>query len=135
YEVRAVSKDLPLAELSGITLAEALSRAVEETAEALKLSSRVIFSGEERPLAGDIERLLYRITQEALEQVPRHTNTRKLRFKLNYGRAEVQVSIEDDGLTSEQSDARLAINNQVAAHPFTPLDPAERLTTTRSPNP
>src|SRR5271157_4927312 len=83
YEVRAVSDDLPLAELTGVTLAEALSRAVEETAEALGLSSRVIFSGEERPLASDIERLLYRITQEALEQVRRHTNTRKLRFALN----------------------------------------------------
>jgi len=129
YEVRAVSNDLPLAELSGITLAEALSRAVEETAEALKLSSRVIFSGEERPLAGDIELLLYRITQEALEQVQRHTNTRKLRFTLNYGRDEVQVSIEDDGVPTEQSDASLAINNQVAAPPFTPLDQDERFTT------
>ena len=71
YEMQAVSDDLPLAELSGVTLAEALTRAVEETAEALGLSSRVSFSGEERPLTSDIERLLYHVTQEALDQVRR----------------------------------------------------------------
>ncbi len=129
YEVRAVSDDLPLAELTGVTLAEALSRAVEETAEALGLSSRVIFSGEERPLVSNIERLLYRITQEALEQVQRHTNTRKLRFALNYGRDEVQLSIVDDGVPSEQSDSNLFINNRAAAPPFTPPDEDGRFAT------
>jgi DNA-binding NarL/FixJ family response regulator len=120
FEMRAVSDDAPLAELSGVTLAEALSRAVEETAEALGLSSRINFSGEERPLDNGIESLLYRITREALEQVQRHTNTRKLRFALNYGRDEVQLSIEDDGASNEQSDVSLTNNNQVAAPPFTP---------------
>ena len=129
YEVRADSDDMPLAELSGVTLAEALSRLVEETAEAMGLSSRVVFSGEERPLTSDIERLLYRIAQEALDQVQRHTNTRKLRFVLNYGRDEVQMSIEDDGeLSSEQSDVSLFTDNQVPAPPFTPLDGEARFT-------
>src|SRR6516164_402610 len=80
YEVRAVSDDQPIAELSGVTLAEALTRVVEETAEALGLSSRINFSGEERPLASGIERLLYRITQEALELAQQHTDSHKLRF-------------------------------------------------------
>ncbi len=128
YEVRAVSDDMPLAELSGVTLAEALSRVVEETAEAMGLSSRVVFSGEERPLTSDIERLLYRIAQEALDQVQQHANTRKLRFVLNYGRDEVQMSIEDDGELSEQSDVSLFTDNQVPAPPFTPLDGEARFT-------
>jgi DNA-binding NarL/FixJ family response regulator len=79
------------------TLVEALSRAVDETAESLGLSSRVAFNGEERPLPGPTERLLYRIAQEALYQVQQHSNARKLRFALSYGRDEVQMSIEDDG--------------------------------------
>src|SRR5438094_9475826 len=49
-ELRAVDDDIPLADLVGVTLVEALSRAVEETAESLGLSSRIVFSGEERPL-------------------------------------------------------------------------------------
>jgi len=118
YELRAVSDDLSLVEISGLTLAEALSQAVEETAEALGLASRVVFSGEERPLASDIERLLYRIAQEALEQVRRRTNARKLRFVLNYGREAVQMSIEDDGVPSEQGDSNFFANNQVLAPPF-----------------
>ncbi|HEY6285323.1 MAG TPA: response regulator [Ktedonobacteraceae bacterium] len=122
YEVRAVSDDVPIAELSGVTLAEALTRAVEETAEALSLSSRISFSGEERPLTTNIEHLLYRITQEALDEVRRYSNTRKLRFALSYGRDEVQLSIEDDGVPQEPSDASPGITNQVAAPPFIPHD-------------
>jgi len=122
YEVRAVSDDVPIAELSGVTLAEALTRAVEETAEALGLSSRMSFSGEERPLTSNIEHLLYRITQEALDEVQRHANTRKLRFALSYGRDEVQLSIEDDGVPPVPSDASSGSTNQVAAPPFIPPD-------------
>src|SRR5437870_3439819 len=48
YEMRLTSDDVPLPELVGVTLAEALSRAVEETAETLALSSRITVSGEER---------------------------------------------------------------------------------------
>jgi len=96
-ELRAASDDPPLPELVGVTLAEALTRAVEETAEALGLSSRLSFSGEEHPLPPYTERLLYRIAQEALYQVQQHTHTRKLRFIFNYGRDEVVMTIEDDG--------------------------------------
>jgi len=129
YEMQAASDDLPLVELNGITLAEALSRAVEQTAEASKLSSRVIFSGEERPLIGDIERLLYLIAYEALEEVQRHTNARKLRFVLNYGRDTIQMNIEDDGIPAEQSDSSHSINSQAAAPPFTPSDSDARFKT------
>ena len=129
YEVRAVSDDVPMAELSGVTLAEALTRAVEETAEALGLSSRINFSGEERPLSSNIENLLYRITQEALDAVQRHTNARKLRFALSYGRDEVQLSIEDDGVPPEPSDASPGINNQGAAPPFISPDEGGRFAT------
>jgi len=98
YEIRSASDDdLPLADLVGVTLVEALSRAIEETAESLGLSSRVAFSGEERPLPSYTERLFYRIAQEALYQVQLHNNARRLRFTFSYGRDEVQMSIEDNG--------------------------------------
>src|SRR5215469_958566 len=127
-ELRSLSADLPLLELSGVTLGEALSRAVEEKAESLGLSSRIVYSGEERPLRDDIERLLYRIAQEALAQVQHHTNARKLRFALNYGRDEAQVSIEDDGIAPGQGDLSIPTGNQVPAPPFTPADGATRFT-------
>lgn len=115
YEVRSANDELPLAELEGVSLLEALSRAVEETAEALGLSSRVQFSGEERSLPKSIERLLYSIAREALFQVQQHTGTRKLRLSFNYGRNEAQMSIEDDGMLPVRS---VNINAEVPAPPF-----------------
>src|SRR5256714_6770567 len=98
HEIRSSGDEIPLPELVGFTLVEALSHAVEETAERLRLSSRVVFSGDERHLPSYTERLLYRIGQEALYQVEQHINARKLRFTFSYGHDEVQISIEDDGI-------------------------------------
>ena len=97
HDLRMADDDLPLPDLVGITLSEALSHAVDETAEAAGISSRVVFSGEERPLPGYTERLLYRIAQEALYQAQQHEHVHRLRFTLNYGHDEAQMSIEDDG--------------------------------------
>ncbi len=97
HELRLADDDMPLPDLVGMTLAEALSRAVDEAAEAAGFSSRVVFSGEERPLPGYTERLLYRIAQEALYQTQQHEHVHRLRFTLNYGHDEAQMSIEDDG--------------------------------------
>ncbi|MBV9689537.1 MAG: response regulator [Ktedonobacteraceae bacterium] len=103
YTVRSTN-DETLPELDGVTLAEALSRLVEETAEMLVLSSRVSFSGvdeqgrsKEHELSRAAERVLYLIAREVLYQVQQHSGTRKLRLALNYGQDDVQMSIEDDG--------------------------------------
>jgi len=117
-EIRSASDDEPLPELVGVTLPEALSRAVEETAENLGLSSRITFSGEERALPGHIERLLYRTAREALNAVQQHAGVRKLRFAVNYGRDEVYMSVEDDGTSSEQSEASPGESDTVPALPF-----------------
>ncbi|HEV7235851.1 MAG TPA: LuxR C-terminal-related transcriptional regulator [Ktedonobacteraceae bacterium] len=120
-ELRAASDDPPLPELVGVTLVEALTRAVEETAEALGLSSRVSFSGEERALPAYSERLLYRIAQEAFYQVQQHTHARKLRFTFNFGRDEVVMSIEDDGTlptlppSSEETPFPHVMNDEAAS--------------------
>jgi len=105
-EARAFDEETPLTELMGVTLTEALSRAIEEAAETLGLSSRITFSGEERALPGYVEGLLYRIAREALYQIQQHTGTRRLRLVFTYGHDEVQMSIEDDGTpASEAEDA------------------------------
>ena len=105
YHIRTSDESMPLPELVGVTLAEALTRAVEETAESSGLSSRVVFSGEEHSLHGYAERLLYRVAQEVLYLVQQRSqyayapraNARKLRFTFAYGRDEAQMSIEYDG--------------------------------------
>jgi len=98
YEARVADDALSLESLPDVPLAEALARAVDETAEAMQLSSRVVFSGEERPLSGETGRLLYHIALAALSQVRQHNGARKLRFTLHYESDEIIMSIEDDGV-------------------------------------
>ncbi|HJT56488.1 MAG TPA: LuxR C-terminal-related transcriptional regulator [Ktedonobacteraceae bacterium] len=120
YELSITGNTLQLTELPGASLAEALSSRVEEMAESLGLSSRVSVSGEEHPLSSEAERLLYRIGQEALYQVQQHIGARKLRFMLTYGRDDVLMSIEDDGVPTESSAPALSNTDEIPAPPFTP---------------
>jgi len=106
--ILASTEDILPPQLAEMTLPEALSRSVEETAERLNLSSRISFSGidEEGRAAGRVlsplaERVLYMLARETLDQVEQHKGARKLRLSLNYGQDEVQMSIEDDGTRSE----------------------------------
>jgi DNA-binding NarL/FixJ family response regulator len=104
HQARSIDEDILPAQLIGVTLSEALSRAVEETAEKLGLSSRITFSGDEHTLPSYTESLLYRIVQETLYQLEQYTGTRKLRLIFNYGHDEVQMSIEHDGVPTTKSD-------------------------------
>jgi DNA-binding NarL/FixJ family response regulator len=97
-EIRSADEQLPLADLAGLTLSEALARAVEETAEELHLASRVTFSGNERLLPAYLENLLYRVAQEAFYQVRLHIQARRLRLVFSYGSVDISMSIEDDGM-------------------------------------
>lgn len=107
YVVRSTGDELPVGELEGVTLADALSRLVEETAETAGLSSRVSFSGvddqgrpREHILSRPAERLLYLVARESLYQVQQRTGARRLRFTLSYGQEDAQMMLEDDGVNA-----------------------------------
>jgi DNA-binding NarL/FixJ family response regulator len=98
YEMQVTDGDLFLGEMPAGSLSEALAQLVDATAEKLSLSSRVAFSGSERPLSDYLTRLLYRIAREALARVSAHEGARRLRFSLEYQRREIIMTIEDDGI-------------------------------------
>src|SRR5579875_290145 len=110
HTVRASYEQDRLPELEGVTLGEALSRLVEETAETLHLSSRIVVSGADeqgRPkgheLSSIAERLLFHIAREALYDVRHHAGARTIRFALIYALDEVRMSIEDDGQLAQDT--------------------------------
>ncbi len=110
--VRSSLEEFPIPELEGVPLAEALSRMVEDTAERLNLTSRVSFSGVDEQnkaqghkLSTMAEHLLYLVVREALYQVEKHTGARKLRFGLSYNQDDVQMSLDDDGVNTNDSSA------------------------------
>ncbi len=97
YELQAASP-FQLAEPPDMPLSEALAQLVETLVEARGISSRITFSGQERPLSGDIAALLYTVARETLTRVPTHEGVRRLRFLMDYRPGEIVLNIEDDGI-------------------------------------
>ncbi|HET8846256.1 MAG TPA: LuxR C-terminal-related transcriptional regulator [Ktedonobacteraceae bacterium] len=125
YELIAGDEQL-LPELPDIPLTEALSQLVEGTAESLSISSRISFSGRERPLPDYLSRLLYKVAQEALGRVAGHQGAHRLRFSLDYRRGEVFMSIEDDGVPGDEDRIFLGADEETLAFPpFLAGDAAE----------
>jgi len=55
-------------------------------------------SGQERRLAGEVELVLYRIAQEALNNVIRHANASNVVLQITYKDKEVQLEVGDNGV-------------------------------------
>ncbi|MFF1301607.1 sensor histidine kinase [Streptomyces sp. NPDC058307] len=58
---------------------------------------RLELTGEARPLAGGLELSAYRIVEEALTNVLKHTDPTQVTVTLHYGRTQLDVTVEDDG--------------------------------------
>ncbi|MEU4986352.1 histidine kinase [Streptomyces sp. NPDC021969] len=58
---------------------------------------RLESTGEARPLAGGLELSAYRIVEEALTNVLKHTDPTRVTVTLHYGRTRLDVTVEDDG--------------------------------------
>ena len=73
-----------------------------------ELQVRFSTSGSIRPLANEVERALYRITQEALNNVARHAAASEVQLTLDYDEEEVCLTIQDNGkgFDREQSTLR-----------------------------
>ena len=55
-------------------------------------------SGEEQRLSPEVELALYRIAQEALNNVVRHANAKNANLKIIFNKGEVQMEINDNGI-------------------------------------
>ena len=134
YVVRAYNEDLLPTELAESPFPEVLSRLVEETAEALGISSRISFSGideqdhsGEHTLSNDAKRILYLVAHETLYQVQQHSGTHRLRLVLNYGSDDVQMSIEDDGFNPALQSSPAAEENNASMPLFAEPPPVSAL--------
>lgn len=58
---------------------------------------RLELTGEARPLADGLELSAYRIVEEALTNVLKHTDPSQVTVTLHYGRTRLDVTVEDDG--------------------------------------
>jgi two-component system NarL family sensor kinase len=89
--------DLRAAPLEGRTLAEALSVLANDWSAKWNLPVQCDVTGGNRPLPVRIEAGLYRIAQEALTNVVRHAEARRLTIALTVLPEQATLTIEDDG--------------------------------------
>ena len=103
-EARRSVLDLRAAPLEGRSLSEALQALVNgwETETGVPVRFQAVNGS--RPLPPRVEVTMYRICQEALTNVARHAEARRVTVRLVATPEQVQLTIEDDGLGLDASD-------------------------------
>ncbi|MFW6063139.1 MAG: ATP-binding protein [Chloroflexota bacterium] len=96
-EARRSVLDLRAAPLEGRTLAEALSALGDEVAQRKGVTVEFSSTGGSRPLPVRVEAGLYRMAQEALNNVVQHADADHVALRLVSTPEEVRLTVEDDG--------------------------------------
>lgn len=102
-EARRSVLDLRAAPLEGRTLSEALAGLVDALSRDGGIKTEFESVGGIRPLPARIETGIYRIAQEAVTNVVRHSEASKVTVRLATTPAEIELSVEDNGRGFEQS--------------------------------
>lgn len=95
--VRRLSQDLRPAALDRLGLLSALEWLASDVAEYSGIATRVRVVGNERRLAEEIELVLFRITQEALRNVWRHSHATQTEITVEFNEDKTRISIQDNG--------------------------------------
>jgi two-component system NarL family sensor kinase len=103
-EARRSVLDLRAAPLEGRTLAEALTTLAEQYSSDGDLKVSFESVGGARPLARSVESGLFRMGQEALTNVTKHSGAGQVLLRLVATPLEIELSVEDDGKGFEPSD-------------------------------
>jgi len=68
-----------------------------DRARAAGLAVELTVNGDERPLPATLDRAAYRIVQEALTNAARHAGPAKVKVRLDYGKGELMIRVDDEG--------------------------------------
>lgn len=96
-EVRQISHDLRPFQLDQLGLTRALRAMAEKTSEASPIEFKYRFEDVDDLFVGDRATELYRIAQEALNNVLKHSEAKHARIELERDLHEVTLLVEDDG--------------------------------------
>ena len=95
--VRRLSQDLRPPTLERLGLVPAVKSLASDVERLSGISVEVSVKGSERRVHPDVELLLFRITQEALRNVERHSQARKAKVVLGFQEGRTRITIKDDG--------------------------------------
>mgnify|MGYP001080596233 CR=1 FL=1 len=97
-ETRRTLKDLRSSELESLGLIGSINNLLSSAKERAGFQVNANFSKEANSLNDEISHCLYRIVQEAIENIVRHSNAKNVTLSLQVTKHEVHLSISDDGL-------------------------------------
>ncbi|MFV1990939.1 MAG: sensor histidine kinase [Acidimicrobiales bacterium] len=95
--VRRFSRDLRPAVLDDLGLLAAIEMVVEDTSSRLSVGANLNVLGDPRRVNRTIELALFRIAQEALRNVERHSHATSATVRLAFDDDEIQLSVSDNG--------------------------------------
>lgn len=96
--LRRMTRALRPIYLEDLGLVTALEMLVHETSQNNAVQIEFKKSGEEQRLSHEVELALYRIAQEALSNVVRHSNAKQASLQIVFNKGEVQLEINDNGI-------------------------------------
>lgn len=105
-ETRRALKALRASPIDDLGLLQALQKLAESAAERGGLNLLLSLPEKIPSLSPDVEQCIYRITQEALENVIYHANAKSLILRLIVNDVEIVLEIEDDGLGFDSEKTR-----------------------------
>ena len=95
--VRRLSHDLRPAALDRLGLLPALEWLASETKKYSGIETAVKVIGAQRRLPEEVELVLFRVTQEALRNVWRHSQAGKSEITIEFGEAKTRITVSDNG--------------------------------------
>jgi len=103
-EVRHFARDLRPAILDDLGLLSAVEWLLEEHEKNHNIKARMRVSGEKRRFLPEVETTLFRIIQEALNNVIRHSKATQVKVNFDLDAQEVRVTVQDNGVGFEVSE-------------------------------
>lgn len=97
-ELTKIIRELRPTLLDTLGLPAAINHLVETNLKSKNINTTVQFEGITERLPAETELALFRITQEAISNILRHSRARNAKIVLRYGKDEWELMIEDDGV-------------------------------------
>ena len=96
--LRRMTRALRPIYLEDLGLVTALEMLARETSQNNSLDVEFEKTGEEQRLSREVELALYRMAQEALNNVVRHSQAKRADLQLSFGEKEIKLEVSDNGL-------------------------------------
>lgn len=97
-DLRYMIADLRPAQLDDLGLVPALREMAKNVAVRSHIDVQVNAAGQRRRLRAEVETILYRLAQEALNNAARHSKATGVKINLNFSAQDVSLEIQDNGV-------------------------------------